>query len=244
MAPTPALTAIPTANSVVLQSALLAACCDQIALAIDRATLQQQAIHAEALYESNQLKDVFLGSVTHDLRTPLASIKAAATSLLDAEVGWSESERREFLESIDESADRLNRLVGNLLDLSRQEAGVATPEKDWHLIGDVIATVLDRLELAGQMRGRAVQVDVAEDIPLAPMDHTQIEQVLTNLLENALKYSPADRPIRITAALTAEPSRELEVRVIDQGVGIPVPELHAIFDKFYRVPARSPSLGD
>jgi two-component system sensor histidine kinase KdpD len=235
VAPTPALTAVPTANSVVLQSALLAACCDQIALAIDRATLQQQAIHAEVLYESNQLKDVFLGSVTHDLRTPLASIKAAATSLLDAEVGWSESERREFLESIDESADRLNRLVGNLLDLSRQEAGVATPEKDWHLIGDVIATVLDRLELAGQMRGRAVQVDVAEDIPLVPMDHTQIEQVLTNLLENALKYSPADRPIHITAALTTEPPRELEVRVIDQGVGIPVPELHAIFDKFYRV---------
>ncbi len=206
-----------------------------MALAIDRATLQQQAIHAEALDESNQLKDVFLGSVTHDLRTPLASIKAAVTSLLGADVHWSESERREFLESIDESADRLNRLVGNLLDISRQEAGVATPEKDWYLIGDVIATVLDRLELAGQLQGREVRVDVADDIPLAPMDHTQIEQVLTNLLENALKYSPADRPVRVSAALTEEPDRELEVRVSDEGIGVPAAELHAIFDKFYRV---------
>ncbi len=216
-------------------SALFAACCDQVALAIDRATLQQQAIHAEALDESNQLKDVFLGSVTHDLRTPLASIKAAVTSLLGADVHWSENERRDFLESIDESADRLNRLVGNLLDISRQEAGVATPEKDWYLIGDVIATVLDRLELAGQLRGREVLVDVADDVPLVLMDHTQIEQVLTNLLENALKYSPADRPIRVSATLTEEPERELEVRVSDEGIGVPASELHAIFDKFYRV---------
>jgi len=216
-------------------SALFAACCDQVALAIDRATLQQQAIHAEALDESNQLKDVFLGSVTHDLRTPLASIKAAVTSLLGADVHWSESERREFLESIDQSADRLNRLVGNLLDISRQEAGVGTPEKDWYLIGDVIATVLERLELAGQLQGREVQVDVADDIPLAPMDHTQIEQVLTNLLENALKYSPANLPVRVSAALTTEPEHELEVRVNDEGVGVPASELHAIFDKFYRV---------
>lgn len=216
-------------------AALFAACCDQLALAIDRATLQQQAIHAEALDESNQLKDVFLGSVTHDLRTPLASIKAAVTSLLGGDVHWSESERREFLESIDESADRLNRLVGNLLDISRQEAGVATPEKDWYLIGDVIATVLDRLELAGQLEGREVRVDVADDIPLTPMDHTQIEQVLTNLLENALKYSPANRPVHISATLITEPEHELEVRVSDEGIGVPASELHAIFDKFYRV---------
>lgn len=217
------------------QGALFAACCDQIALAIDRAELQQQAIHIEALHESSQLKDVFLGSVTHDLRTPLASIKAAVTSLLSDDVGWTDNERREFLQSIDESADRLNRLVGNLLDISRQEAGVAAPEKDWYLIGDVIATVLDRLELAGLLKGRDIQVEVADDIPLVLMDHTQIEQVLTNLLENALKYSPAERPVRITATVTPGPLRELEVHVIDQGIGVPASELQAIFDKFYRV---------
>ncbi|HEY1390738.1 MAG TPA: ATP-binding protein [Ktedonobacterales bacterium] len=217
------------------QRALFAACCDQIALAIDRAALQQQAVHAEALHESNQLKDVFLGSVTHDLRTPLAAIKAAATSLLSADVAWSTGESREFLESINESADQLNRLVGNLLDISRQEAGVATPQKDWILIGDVIVRVLDQLELSGLLQGRAVQVDVADDIPLIPMDHTQIAQVITNLLENALKYSPADRPVRITAALTDDFPNELEVRVSDQGIGVPPSELHAIFNKFYRV---------
>lgn len=217
------------------QRELFAACCDQIALAIDRAALQQQAIHAEALTESDQLKDVFLGSVTHDLRTPLASIKAAVTSLLGHEAAWSATQRRELLESIDQSADRLNRLVENLLDISRQEAGVATPNKDWYLISDVIASVLDRMELAGRLNDRDIRVEIAEDIPLVPMDHTQIEQVLTNLLENAVKYSPADRPIRITAALTDRPPRTLEVRVIDQGIGVPPSELQAIFDKFYRV---------
>ena len=217
------------------QGNLFAACSDQIALAIDRATLQQQAIHAEALRESNQLKDVFLGSVTHDLRTPLASIKASVTSLLGADISWSDAERTAFLTAIDESADRLNRLVGNLLDLSRQEAGVAEPEKDWYLVGDVVATVLDRLELAGLLQGRRIAVDVGNEIPLVPMDHTQIEQVLTNLLENALKYSPADRPVRISAALIAEPERELEARVIDEGIGVPTTELRAIFDKFYRI---------
>ncbi len=217
------------------QGNLFTACSDQIALAIDRARLQQQAVHAEALRESNQLKDVFLGSVTHDLRTPLASIKASVTSLLGADTSWSDAERTAFLTAIDESADRLNRLVGNLLDLSRQEAGVAEPEKDWYLVGDVVATVLDRLELAGLLQGRRIAVDVGDDIPLVPMDHTQIEQVLTNLLENALKYSPADRPVRISAALIAESERELEVRVTDEGIGVPATELRAIFDKFYRI---------
>lgn len=217
------------------QAALFAACCDQMVLGMDRAALQQQAIHAEALRESSQLKDVFLGSVTHDLRTPLASIKAAVTSLLSPTAHWKERERREFLESIEVSADRLNRLVGNLVDISRQEAGVAIPEKDWYLIGDVIATVLDRLEMAGELQGREIEVEVADDIPLVAMDHTQIEQVLTNLLENALKYSPAERPVRITAAVIEGPPRELEARVIDQGIGVPSSEREAIFDKFYRV---------
>lgn len=217
------------------QAALFAACCDQMVLGMDRAALQQQAIHAEALHESSQLKDVFLGSVTHDLRTPLASIKAAVTSLLSPTAHWKEREHREFLESIEVSADRLNRLVGNLVDISRQEAGVATPEKDWYLIGDVIATVLDRLEMAGELQGREIEVEVADDIPLVAMDHTQIEQVLTNLLENALKYSPAERPVHITAAVIEGPPRELEARVIDQGIGVPSSEREAIFDKFYRV---------
>jgi two-component system sensor histidine kinase KdpD len=213
---------------------LFAAFRDQIALAIDRATLQQQAIHTEALRESDRLKDVLLGSVTHDLRTPLASIKAAVSTLLDRESHWSEEERQGVLATINTSVDRLNRLVGNLLDLSRLEAGVALPQRDWYLIGDVIATVLDRLELTGDLDQRWIEVDVPDDLPLAPMDHAQIEQVLTNLIENALKYSPPESPIRIAAEVMGTPA-ELEVRVTDAGIGIPPAELDAIFGKFYRV---------
>ncbi len=222
------------------QAGLFDAFCEQIALALDRAALQEQAIHAEALRESDRLKDALLGSVTHDLRTPLASIKAAAESLLGAGATWAEEDRRDLLESIDASADRLNRLVENLLDLSRLEAGVAPPEREWYLIGDVVATVLDRLELAGSLRGRTVRVEIPEDVPLVPMDHAQIEQVLTNVLENALKYSPMDSPVEVraqvvTGAGTGAAPGELEVRVRDQGIGVPPHELRAIFGKFYRV---------
>ena len=217
-----------------LQLDFFHAFCDQIALALERTSLRQQTIHTEALRESDRLKDALLGSVTHDLRTPIASIKAAANTLLAPAVIWNDAERHELLESIEQSADRLNRLVGNLLDLSRLEAGVALPEKDWELIGDVIATVLDRLELSGQLKGRRVHVEVADGLPLVPLDHGQIEQVLTNLLENAAKYSPPDSEIRMQARLAGSPP-ELEVRVIDQGIGIPEQELQAIFNKFYRV---------
>lgn len=213
---------------------LFAAVCRQFALALDRAALQREALRAEALRESDRLKDALLGSVTHDLRTPLAAIQVAGESLLEPDMTWSDEERREFAETIVSSADRLSRLVNNLLDLSRLEAGVAAPEKRWYPIGDVIATVLDRLDLAGRTAGRRINVTVDEDVPPAPMDHAQIEEVVTNLVENALKYSPPKGVIRISAhALTA--SGELEVRVADQGVGIPHGELQAIFDKFYRV---------
>lgn len=221
-------------NGRVPETDLFEAFCDQIALALERAALQQRAIHAEALRESNQLKDVLLGSVSHELRTPLASIQAAASSLLEPEVTWSEAEQHELLESITTSASRLNRLVSNLLDLSRLEAGVVVPQKDWHFIGEVVATVLDRMDLAGQCQDHQIQVEIPDSMPLVLMDHEQIEQVLTNLVENGCKYSPAGSVIRIQAQVKGSPE-ELEVRVSDQGIGIPPSELEAIFDKFYRV---------
>ena len=236
--PTPFSTA-PAAGDAVHdpQVALFLAVCDQLALALDRLALGQQAIRTEALHESDRLKTVLLGSVTHDLRTPLASIKAAADSLSDLNMPGDEAERRDLIETIETSVERLDRLIGNLLVLSRLEAGVAVPEKDWYLIGDVISTVLDRLDIAGTTRARRLVVDVPGDIPLAPMDHAQIEQVLTNLIENAVKYSPPDRPIRIRVRTISAPAGQtsLEVRVSDQGIGIPAHELSAIFGKFYRV---------
>jgi two-component system sensor histidine kinase KdpD len=216
------------------QARLFLAFRDQIALALERDTLRQEAIHAEALRESDKLKNALLGSVTHDLRTPLAAIKAATSSLLQPGIRWSDEELRDLLESIDVSADRLNRLVSNLLDLSRLEAGVATPQKEWYAFQDALAAVLDRLDLSGQMRSRTITLEIPDDLPLVPMDHNQIEQVLTNLVENALKYSPSEAPIEIRARTLDDPHR-LEVRVIDHGIGIPVNERRAIFDKFYRV---------
>lgn len=214
------------------QAALFSAYCDQIALAIERAGLAREAAHAAALRESDRLKDALLGSVTHDLRTPLASIKAAASSLLTDDMRWTGTERRELLESIDTSADRLNRLVGNLLDLSRLEAGVAQPVLDWMLMSDAVAAVLDRLDLAGQTRGYQIEAEEPENLPLVLMDHEQIEQALTNLIENALKYSPQGSLIRVRVATD---TRNLVVSVSDQGIGIPPRELEAVFDKFYRV---------
>lgn len=220
------------ASQVTRQAALFTAVCDQIALALDHAALAREAAHVAALRESDRLKDILLGSVTHDLRTPLASIKAATTSLLQDDIEWTPQERRELLESMDTSADRLNRLVGNLLDLSRLEAGVAQPEFEWSLMSDVIAAVLDRLDLSGQTTGHEIQVDEPAELPLTHMDYAQIEQVLTNLLENALKYSPAGSAVHIHVT---PGEHELEVAVIDHGIGIPPRERTAIFDKFYRV---------
>jgi two-component system, OmpR family, sensor histidine kinase KdpD len=221
------------------RSELFTAMMDQIALAVERVELQREAIHVEALRESDRLKDALLSSVTHDLRTPLAVIQTSAESLLDPAVEWSAAERFDFAETIKTSVDRLNRLVSNLLDLSRLEAGVAEPEKHWYPIGDVVATVLDQLDLVGRTAGRRVDILLPDDLPLVPLDHAQIEQVMTNLLENALKYSPDGSPIEVSARLAGTPPM-LEVRVTDHGLGIPAGELRAIFGKFYRVQQLAP----
>lgn len=216
------------------QDTLFAAFCDQIALALDHLALRQDAIHSEALRESDRLKTALLGSVTHDLRTPIATIRVAAGSLLDEQVQWSDAERRTMAETIEASADRLSRLVNNLLDLSRLESGTAVPEKRWYPIGDVISATLDLLDQAGRTEDHQFEVRAPEDLPLVPLDHAQIEQVLTNLIENAIKYSPPGSVIRVQARVIGPP-RELEVRVVDQGIGIPPGEISAVFDKFYRV---------
>ncbi len=217
-----------------LEAEFFAAFCGQIGLALEQVALRQEAIHAEALRESDRLKNALLDSVTHDLRTPLASIKAATSSLLEPGMSWREEDRREFIDGIDASVERLNHLVGNLLDLSRQEAGAAVPQREWYLIGDVIAPVLAQLEQAGQLRNRQIDVELPESLPLVLLDHGQIERVLANLLENALKYSPPGSAIQVRARVVGTPP-ELEVRVSDQGIGIPPQELEAVFKKFYRV---------
>lgn len=209
--------------------------CGQIALGLEQVTLRQAAIHAEAVRESNRLKTALLESVTHDLRTPLAAIKAATSSLLEPGMIWREAQREDLIDAIDASVDRLSHLVRNLLDLSHLEAGVAEPAYDWHFLGDLMTPVLEQLRLAGHLRNRQIVVTIPETLPLVPLDHGQIERVLTNLLENALKCSPPDSIIQVQASVTGCPF-ELEVSVSDQGIGIPESEHEAIFEKFYRVP--------
>jgi two-component system, OmpR family, sensor histidine kinase KdpD len=214
------------------QAGLFTTVCDQIALALERAQLHQEAIQAQALRESERLKEAFLESITHDLRTPIAAIQASAASLLQTDVHWDAAETNEFLTVIVTSAKRLGRLVDNLLALSHLEAGMAHLQKVWYPINDIIATSIRSLERAGQMHHHAVEVTGADDLLEAPMDPVQMERVITNLIENALKYSPPGSTVRI--AVQAK-DHEMEVRVSDQGIGIPPDQREAIFDKFYRL---------
>ena len=202
----------------------------QAALAISHAHLAEEATRAEVLRRSDALKSALLSSVSHDLRTPLASIKAAVTSLLQAEVAWDAAAQRELLMAIDEETDRLTRLVTNLLDVSRIEAGILRPAADWNSVGEVVAGVLDRL--APHLVAHPLQVAVPDELPLARFDYVHLEQALTNLLENAAKYTPPGSPIEVTACHHED---SIELRVVDHGPGIPAGERERVFDKFYRL---------
>jgi two-component system sensor histidine kinase KdpD len=216
-------------------SAFFWAFLDQTVSMIERARLRQESFQLEILRRTDALRAALLSSVSHDLRTPLTSIKAAASSLLQEDVRWNEEERRSFTQTIEHEADRLNRLVENLLDLSRIEGGALTLEKEWYPIDELLHDVLGRMEPL--LQGRDIRLDLPADLPPVELDYLMIDQVLTNLLENAQRYTPPDSPIEITVLTGAT---ELILSVADHGPGIPQGDLERIFDKFYRVmgPAR------
>ena len=172
----------------------------------------------------------FFAWISHDLRTPLASITGAASSLLEVPGNLEPSPRRDLLETIHEEAFRLNRLVANLLDMTRLESGALQVKKEWLPIEEPIGGALNRLE--GVLKGQHIETHVAADLPLAAFDGLLIEQLLVNLLENALKYTPAGSPITITASATAD---ELSVEVKDRGPGVPRDQEERIFNKFHRL---------
>jgi two-component system sensor histidine kinase KdpD len=206
----------------------------QAALVISRAEGQEERRRLRVLEESDRLKSALLSAVSHDLRTPLASIKASATSLLLADAGWTLEQHREFLQAIDQEADRLDRLVGNLLDLSRIEAGTLRPVLDWYDIQEVTDHVLPRIRpLLGK---RPFTLDVQRGIPPVRLDLLRIEQLLINLVENAAKYSPAGSPITIRVASNGS---GLSLAVIDHGPGVPASQRDRIFDRFYRLQKHS-----
>lgn len=210
---------------------LLTTFVDQAALALERARLSEEAAQSAVLARSDELKSALLSAVSHDLRTPLASIKAAATSLLDESVAWDSAVGQELLEAIDEETDRLTLMVGNLLDLSRIEGGALRPQKDWYDIAELVADV--RIRLSGRMQEHPLSVRVDDDLPILPFDYIEIAQVLTNLIENAVKYTPPGTPISVSARRRPD---AIEVAVHDAGPGIPHHQQRRVFEKFYRTP--------
>src|SRR5579883_507136 len=203
---------------------------DQVTALVERARLQRENVRIAVLERTDALRAALLSSVSHDLRTPLTSIKAAASSLLQEDVQWSEEERRSFAAAIVREADRLNRLVGNLLDMSRIEGGALKPEKEWYPFDELVHDVLDHLQ--GLLQERRVDTFIPDDLPPVELDYLQMDQVLTNLIENAVRYTPARSPIEIRVEVR---DQHLWVSIADYGPGIPPGDLERIFDKFYRV---------
>jgi two-component system sensor histidine kinase KdpD len=217
---------------------LLEAFADEAASALQRVSLARSAQAAVLLQESDRLKSSLLSSVSHDLRTPLTAIKASVANLMSSEVDWSEGARQEFLGAIDREADRLTRLVTNLLDLSRIEAGALRLDTDWNDLEELITNAIDRAEQAAP--DREISFDLPEAIPLLRFDYVQIDRVMANLLDNALKYSPAGSPIQVRVGVEPE---EVSVSVRDIGDGIAASEQTRVFDPFYRSERRSRSVG-
>ncbi len=211
---------------------LLQTFASQGALALERAWLVEAESRAKVLEESDHLKSVLLSSVSHELRTPLSTIKAAASSLRGGEVNWDSPARVDLVAAIDEEADHLNMLVGNLLDMSRIESGALKPKREWNILSEIAGGVLVRMRHLAE--GHRIEVDMPEDLPLVPVDYIQMEQVFTNLVSNGLKYAPADSVIRIRAKVEDE---MIHVQVSNQGPQVPPEDLERIFDKFYRITA-------
>jgi len=188
-----------------------------------------QAMAMDALRESDRVKSALLSSVSHELRTPLTAIKSMVFSLRDDGHADTGPSRTEFLKEIDDQVNYLNRLVGNLLDMSRLEAGTLKPHREWHVVEELVEGAIRRVEVL--LTSRPLQVELATSLPPIYVDGLQIQQVLINLLDNAIKFSAPASPIRLSASLAAD---HLEVSVSNTGDGVPPGELDRIFDRFYR----------
>jgi two-component system, OmpR family, sensor histidine kinase KdpD len=214
---------------------LLTALGVQLGLAVERFRLQGEATEAEVLRRTDDLKTALINAVSHDLRTPLASIIASAGSLRQKDVTWTDAERQEFAQAIEEEAQRLNGIVGNLLDLSRIEGGNLRPETGWYDISALVDDVLGRLR--ARTAGHPVRVNIPPDLPPVPLDYVEIDQVVTNLLENAAKYTAEGTEIDVDITRNED---EVQVAISDRGKGIPPGALPRLFEPFYRVDGPGP----
>lgn len=211
------------------QRRLLESFASQTALALERAQLAEKARQTRLLEETEKLQAALLNSISHDLRTPLASITGALSSLHDDYLLLNEEARVDLIQNALEEARRLNRLVGNLLDMTRLESGTVRVQWQAADIQDLVGAALT--QMPNRLVGRTVEVAIADNLPLVELDFVLMVQVLVNLIDNALKYSPVERPVIICAYQEDE---GVLLEVADAGSGIPEPELERIFDKFYR----------
>jgi len=211
---------------------LLDALLDQTALAIERIMLAQDVDRARLAAETDRLRSAMLTSISHDLRTPLASILGAATSLKTQPRDLDEASKREMIGTIQEEAERLNRFIGNLLDMTRIESGAIAPGSSMVDLSEIVGSALQR---AGKiLADHRVEMRLPADLPMLTLDAVLFEQVLFNLLDNAAKYSPQGSVIRLRAEADQQ---NLRLEILDEGEGIPAVDIERIFDKFYRVHA-------
>ncbi|MER6565399.1 sensor histidine kinase KdpD [Streptomyces sp. NPDC001093] len=204
---------------------VLAAFAAQAAVVLDRQRLQSEADRAKELAEGNRIRTALLAAVSHDLRTPLAGIKAAVTSLRSDDVEWSAQDQAELLQAIEEGADRLDHLVGNLLDMSRLQTGTVTPIIRESDLDEVVPMAL------GGVPEDSVELDIPETLPMVYVDRGLLERAVANVVENAVKYSPPGERVLVSASALAD---RVEVRVVDRGPGVPDEAKDRIFEPFQR----------
>jgi two-component system, OmpR family, sensor histidine kinase KdpD len=210
--------------NVAVQHRFLPALAALLAVAVDQTRLERDSLEAEALRRSDLVKTALLRAVSHDLRSPLTGISTAIGALRNTTLHLSDADRDELLETIEVDTDRLSRLVSDLLELSRLEAGGAAPERELWSLDDLAREAVESL-------GARDRVDIVGEAPLVDVDAVQVQRVIANLIENALRFSPphAHVVVRITAT-----RKEAIVRVVDQGPGVPADELERVFEPFYR----------
>ncbi|KAA0077798.1 sensor histidine kinase KdpD [Tardiphaga sp. P9-11] len=211
------------------QRRLLDALVDQSALAIERVQLVEDMDRAQRNVESDRLRQALLTSISHDLKTPLASVLGAASTLRDLSPKLTEAEKADLLGTVIDESERLNRFIANLLDMTKLESGAVVPNTTLHDLAEIVGSALRR---AGKILSRhRVALDLAPNLPMLELDAVLFEQVLFNLLDNAAKYAPDDTTITIRAMRDAD---SVSLQVTDEGAGIPPTDLEQVFDKFYR----------
>ena len=219
------------------QQRLLETFLSQTALAIERVRLADQARNAQVKVETESLRNSLLSSISHDLRTPLSSIVGASSSLVEDAGRLDADAKHELAQSIYDEAQRMAILANNILDMARLDTGAITLKRDWYPVEEVVGSVLTRLR--ARLEGRPIEVRVPPGLPLVKLDAVMIEQVLVNLLENALKYTPSGSPLEIGAEVTTS---TVTLWVADRGPGIPPGQEERLFEKFYRAaPERAQS---